>query len=132
MKVVYIAAPVAAPTAEAIEDNLCRAEALARHALERGYAPICVHSMIARAVFGDEQNPEHRARGMAVDMEIVRSVARTGGELWVLYPPGSPFPSKGCHDELQAYLTNRERGWIVRWFRMEPDLVEVESRGGAG
>lgn len=81
----YVAAPYsdAYPTIRAW--HVSRAVLLARLAMACGYAPVEVHTSIAAGVYGDDSDPEQRARGMAATAAICRGVLATpGAVLWAL------------------------------------------------
>ena len=121
---VYIAAPYASqdPLVRAL--NVRRACALARLAVEMGLAPICVHPGIA-PIYGDEETPELRARGLAVDLALVELVARAGGALWLLWADEGPPVTEGVALERVAFGTpeREEGGSWSRWFE------DFESEG---
>lgn len=76
MKVVYIAAPLSAPTQEEMDRNREVALAWFFYAAECGYAPVA--SWIQLSAHWPE-TPENRARGLAIDVAIVRKC----DEIWL-------------------------------------------------
>jgi len=81
----YIAAPYGDPSPTIRAWHVSRARLLARLALACGYAPIVVHGEIEAGTYGDDSDPEQRARGMAASAAICRGVLATpGAVLWAL------------------------------------------------
>ena len=108
---VYVAAPFAGDVAE----NVRRAAALSRLAVERGHAPICVHPAIAAGCYGDDAVPEERERGLQAVCRLVEVVAWHGGELWVLLRDDGTM-SAGVTREVEAWLDAGGRPYaVVRW-----------------
>ena len=122
---VYIAAPYGQTAWHTVGENIRRADALARHAVEQGYAPIVIHRAIAAGVYGDDFNAAERDRGIMAARSIAASVATAGGELWLLHTPSGGV-TFGCRMEVRAYLD--ARGNEVREFRMG-DNFDVEELG---
>ena len=120
MTPVYIAAPYAPARGLTATDNLVRAHALARHAMSLGYAPIVIHGAVQVGVYGNDDNPSERARGIEAACAIAKAVGRAGGELWLLRLPGGGV-SNGCDREARAFETARLGA--LRWFEMNPDLT---------
>jgi len=116
-EVVYIAAPLGAETDAEIEANVRRAEALGRVAIACGLAPIVVHSNAGR-LFGSDNDPEARERGIQADLAIVRAVAAVGGHFWCLLR-GDGTLSAGCRREHEEFL--RSGGCRVQMFGDVPD-----------
>lgn len=116
---VYIAAPYGAPTPEGRAENTRRAVALAALAAAWGRAPICVHPLIEAGVFGDDDNPADRARGLAC-MAQVEAVAKADGEMWVLLRDDG-LMSRGCLAEVEAWQRVAEIGTRTRWFLRDGD-----------
>ena len=82
---VYVAAPYGDPSPTIRAWHVARARLLARLALATGYAPIVVHGEISACTYGDDSDPEQRARGMAASAAICRGVLSTpGAVLWAL------------------------------------------------
>lgn len=82
---VYIAAPFAAATPEARAKNVRRACVLAAYAVRRGLAPVVVHPLVELGIFGRDDAPEERERGLAAACALAEMVGRhAGGCLWVL------------------------------------------------
>lgn len=100
---VYICAPYAASTAEKRARNVARAAALTRLAAEEGYMPFCAHVGIV-PVYGEEETPELREMGLAVDCSWVRLIAaHPEGEFWVLWPSSGSI-SSGMHREYREWI----------------------------
>jgi hypothetical protein len=96
MQVVYICAPLDAPTPEGIAHNIARAEALGRLVVHCGHAPIVVHSS-SSALYGTDH-----ARALESDKAIVRMIARFGGMLWILERDDGTL-SPGCGVESDTW-----------------------------
>ena len=94
--------------------------ALARHAMSLGYAPIVIHGAVQVGVYGNDDNPSERARGIEAACAIAKAVGRAGGEFWLLRLPGGGV-SSGCDREARAFET--ARFGALRWFEMESDLT---------
>lgn len=114
----YIAAPYAAPTPEGRAENTRHAADLAALAVAWGRAPICVHPLIRAGVFGDDDNPADRERGLACCVAQVEAVTRSGGERWILLRDDESM-SEGCRRELEAWGRVGGSSNRVRWFRRE-------------
>lgn len=81
----YIAGPFNEPSETIRAWHVSRARLLARLALATGYAPIVVHGEIEAGTYGDDSDPEQRARGMAASAAICRGVLSTPeAVLWAL------------------------------------------------
>ena len=81
----YIACPYSDPSPTIRARHVDRAVLLARLAMACGLAPVEVHTSIAAGVYGDDSDPEQRARGMAATAAICRGVLATpGAVLWAL------------------------------------------------
>ena len=99
--VVYICAPYGHTAPEVVKMNVEDAEQLARFAVHMGYSPIVVHSYID-AVFGDDNNPVLRKRGLGCVVSIAWSVARSRGHLWVVQRENGTL-SDGCQREVNIF-----------------------------
>ena len=115
MTPIYIAAPYAPRPGLTTTENITRAHALARHAMRLGYAPVVIHGAVQVGVFGNDDDPEERARGIEAACAIAAAIGRAGGELWLLVLPEGGL-SSGCEREAEAYL--RAGGTVERRFRM--------------
>ena len=135
MKCVYIAAPYASDHPDGIATNVRRAVALGRLATEQGLAPIVVHPSILAGVYGDDNDPEARARGLKCTVAIAKLVARTSGHLWVLRNDDSTM-SKGVAGEVVVWMRATGMGaqseglhsftW-ERWVQLHPELEDYLS-----
>ena len=96
----YVAAPFsdASPTIRAW--HVARAVLLARLAMACGLAPVEPHTSIAAGVYGDDSNPEQRARGMVATRQIAALVMSGGGKMWALLRDDYSM-SDGVRDEVQ-------------------------------
>ena len=147
----YVAAPYSDPSETIRAWHVARARLLARLALACGYAPIEPHSSIAAGVYGDDGDPEQRARGMAASAAICRGVLATrGAVLWALLRDDQGM-SEGTRSEWQiareAKAVPQGRTWwdwrrtvaahasdlLPEWDRLatRPDAVG-EWEGGDG
>lgn len=63
-RTVYVAAPYDAPDARHRAHNVLRASALVSMLHREGRAPICVHSLVEAGAYGDDADPEARAKGL--------------------------------------------------------------------
>lgn len=103
MNPVYIAAPFGAPTQELRALNTGRAVLLARAAYIDRLLPVCQHPLILAGVFGDDETPAQRRRGMAASLEALGLVQRhTGGRLWVL-EVAAGVVSDGTQQEIRSW-----------------------------
>lgn len=118
---------IAAPYAGSVPENLRRVTALAAVVLAEGRAPIVVHHAIAAGVWGSDDIPEERERGIAANLAVVRLVASGGGWLDVLTRDDGSL-SAGTHLEVEAY---REAGGAVVvywcWEAVEERLREFDG-----
>lgn len=80
----YVAAPFGAPTRFEQEVNTRRAEYVGEIMAARGFRPVVVHTAILAGAFGDDNDPEARARGLAATVDIMRGVLARGGIVVVL------------------------------------------------
>ena len=101
--VVYICGPFAAPDQGAVAENIKRAEILGRIAVNRGYAPIVVHSNVEE-LFGSDRDPALRAVGLECNLAVTRAVAESGGFLWVITRDDGTL-SEGCSAEAIEFTT---------------------------
>ena len=127
-RVAYIAAPFAPWEGETtdptvwgylgVEDNLGRVRKLAAHAFrhESGIAPVYIHEAIALGVYGNDENPEERERGLQAAALIAESIAVAGGELWLLELPNGRL-SHGTAFEAAAFLRAAKRAGLVATVR---------------
>lgn len=100
---VYIAAPFAPNEGLSISENVARAAALAALAVEEGLAPIFIHREVATGLFGRDEVPEERARGLALTRRLAEVVGEAQGALWVLELPSGAL-SSGCEGEVEAFM----------------------------
>lgn len=101
MSLLYIAAPLGAPTAAHRRWHRERAELLAALAFAAGYTPVYVHTY-AETAMGPDTDPDARERGLARSLAAVRAVAVACGGLWVLLRDDGT-PSAGCAREIAEY-----------------------------
>ena len=119
MTPIYIAAPYAPRPGLTTTENITRAHALARHAMRLGYAPVVIHGAVQVGVFGNDDDPEERARGIEAACAIAAAIGRAGGELWLLVLPEGGL-SSGCEREARAFES--ARFGALRWFEMDSAL----------
>ena len=100
---VYIAAPFAPNEGLSIEENIERAAALAAMAVMLGFAPVFVHREVATGLYGRDEFPEERARGLAMTRRLAEIVGEARGLLWVLELPSGRL-SSGCEGEVEAFM----------------------------
>lgn len=110
----YIAAPFSDSSETIRSWHVARARLLARLALATGYAPICVHGEIEAGTYGDDSDPEQRARGMAASAAICRGVLATpGAVLWALTNDDGTM-SAGVKAEVAiGHSGRRGRSWYT-------------------
>ena len=82
--IVYIAGPYAASSDEERTENVRRIGEVARFALSLGFAPITVHAAIEAGHYGDDSDPEARARGLDATCEIAGRIALSGGHFFAI------------------------------------------------
>ena len=114
---VYIAAPFAPNEGLSISENVARAAALAALAVEEGLAPIFIHREVATGLFGRDEVPEERARGLALTRRLAEVVGEAQGALWVLELPSGAL-SSGCEGVVEAFMAASVTRHIRR-FRWE-------------
>lgn len=100
---VYIVAPFAPNEGLSVEDNVARAVALAAHAVTKGMAPLLVHREVDAGLYGRDDIPEERARGLALTRRLAQAMGEARGALWVLELPSGRL-SSGCAGEVEAFL----------------------------
>jgi len=101
--VVYIAAPYAANEGLSIEENVQRAVALAELAAAQGYAPLFVHREVGMGLYGRDEVPEERERGLRSTRMLAQTVGYAQGELWMLRLPSGRW-SSGCEGERAGFI----------------------------
>jgi hypothetical protein len=106
----------AAPYAGDVMTNVAVSGAFGAYAVARGFAPVVPHMMIFAGIYGNDDIPEERERGMKCTLAIVVAVAHDAGELWVLRREDGTI-SPGCLAEIEAYsaaFTERYTGkpWV--------------------
>ena len=106
--VVYICAPYGDKDPAVVQQNIERAEKMARYAVYMGYSPVVVHSYIDR-VFGDDNDPELRKRGLGCVVSIAWAVAMAGGKLWLMQKPNGSITS-GCAKEVNIFRSATRSG----------------------
>lgn len=110
MSVVYIAAPYASNEGLSIEENVRRAVALAELAACDGYAPLLVHREVREGLYGRDEVPEERERGLRATRAIAQMVGYAQGELWILQLPSGGI-SSGCANEHTSFLFGAMRAY---------------------
>ena len=115
--VVYIAAPYAANEGLSIEENVRRAVALADRAAAEGHAPLLVHREVRAGLYGRDEVPEERERGLRATRSLARRVGTAQGELWILQLPSGQI-SSGCDGERTSFVSGalraRDMGAVLR------------------
>lgn len=115
MTPIYIAAPYRPVAQMSILDNVWRAERLAAVARSHGHAPVCIHRAILAGMYGDDNDPTERDRGVALACAIAEAIGKAGGELWILLTPTGQI-SAGCAREASAFASvceGRVRMWAM-------------------
>lgn len=107
MSLVYVAAPLGAPTAALRAWHRERATLLCALAFAMGLVPVCVHPY-AETAMGSDADPDARARGLAYALAAVEAVAKAGGALWVLRREDGTL-SAGCQEESSRWLVLNAR-----------------------
>lgn len=125
---VYIAAPYADPTPEGIRWNIARASLMGRLAFEMGHTPIVPH-VLGAALFGTDETPQTRADALRYGLDLVRDVARAGGDLWVLTRDDGTL-SDGCAAEVARFQASAPRTTVLSF--TWPDHGPVFVRHGLG
>ena len=131
----YIAAPFSDSSETIRSWHVARARLLARLALATGYAPICVHGEIEAGTYGDDSDPEQRARGMAASAAICRGVLATpGAVLWALLRDNGER-SEGVAAEMRiavdggaGLLMDTWKAWRLRVHVHAPHLLPEWDR----
>jgi len=108
MSVVYVAAPFAPNEGLSIEENVRRAVALAEMAVSEGYAPLLVHREVSAGLYGRDEVPEERERGLRATRAIAQMVGYAQGELWILQLPSGQI-SSGCGGERERFVSGALR-----------------------
>lgn len=81
---VYIAAPLGAPTPTLRRWHRERANLLAALAFASNRTPVCVHTYAELAI-GSDADPKARKRGLRRSMDALEVVFRSDGCMWVLF-----------------------------------------------
>jgi hypothetical protein len=117
MSVVYVAAPFAPNEGLSIEENVRRAVALAEMAASLGCAPLLVHREVRAGLYGRDEVPEERERGLRATRAIAQMVGYAQGELWILQLPSGQI-SSGCIGERTSFVSGalraRDMGAMLR------------------
>jgi hypothetical protein len=108
MSVAYIAAPFASNEGLSVEENVQRAVALAELAVSEGYAPLLVHREVRAGLYGRDEVPEERERGLRATRFLARMVGYAQGELWILQLPSGQI-SSGCDGERTRFVSGALR-----------------------
>ena len=101
MKLLYLAAPYAAPTAAGVERNRTRARIMAEYAVRLGFCPVYTHDMPIYG--GSEDVPGVRDRALAHGLALAEWVAKSGGQMWVLTRDDDSI-SDGCRAETERFM----------------------------
>lgn len=123
---------IIAPYAGDIDRNVARAVLLGRLALAHGLAPVVVHPAIKAGVYGDDDVPEERERGLRAACGIARTVVAAGGDVWALtddngsLSAGSRIEWHACE---QAANPRARLGWM---YRKRIDFRESFEAAGLG
>lgn len=122
---VYLAAPFAPnPTLGlTTEENLRRVNLFMDLALDRGYAPMCVHHTVHAGAYGNDNVPRERERGFQVSIALAVSLLRAGGQLWVLQNPDHSL-SSGVNQEVLAVTPSYSRRIRIFWLRPDDTFEE--------
>jgi len=120
MMIVYIAGPFGG-TPEEQQANTERAEALASYAVRQGCSPICVHSGILRGVYGDDNAPADRRRGLNAVLRLVEVCE----EVWAITRDDGSL-SPGMHAEKARLDAANPRRWVqLRWDEWEENGATI-------
>ena len=103
LPICYLAGPYAAPTAEERAENVRRIGRICRWLTQdQGFAVVTVHAALHAGHYGDDDNPKHRAQGIAADLELVRMVRAAGGRFFALSRDDGSL-STGTQQEAEAF-----------------------------
>lgn len=111
MKVVYIAGPYAAPTADEIARNVRRAVALGRYAAHLGYTPLVPHAQGWAGVYGAADESEAGVRELA--LRCSQDLAARADEVWIIQRDDGTR-SEGSHLEAEAHRLRSGRPHLPR------------------
>lgn len=103
MNSAFISGPIKAATPAELSENVRRAVHLARWSVERGYAPMCAHPGVAAGMYGREEVPAERERGLRICEALAADVARSGGAMFVILRDDGTA-SQGVAREVRAYF----------------------------
>ena len=96
---------------------LRRAVALADRAAAEGHAPLLVHREVRAGLYGRDEVPEERERGLRATRSLARMVGNAQGELWILQLPSGQI-SSGCVGERTSFVSGalraRDMGAVLR------------------
>lgn len=111
---VYVAAPFGDADPARVRWNVARAEALARLLFLEGLAPVSVHGPIASGIYGDDRDPEERARGTAATLAALEAFTKGGGFLVALARDDGEL-SRGTEADVEAVEDLGGRVVVVTW-----------------
>jgi hypothetical protein len=129
LPLVYVAGPFA-PTPQELARapgagrqvharNTRRAEALGRYATQQGYAPFVPHSSILRGVYGNDNSPDDRERGLRVVGSIAQALGATPrSEFWCILRDDRTR-SPGSERDYRAFATAHRAAWGAVAVRQE-------------
>lgn len=115
---VYVAAPFADPSPTVRAWHVARACLLGRLALECGHAPVVVHPSIAAGVYGDDEVPHERERGLRAALEVMRGC----DALWALLRDDGTM-SAGTAEECRLFDGNPQALAWAGWRCRVPDVL---------
>lgn len=134
-RLVYVAAPFAAPTAALEALNAADARQLGRIVESLGWYPVVPHRLgySDRDLNGDP-SPECRARALAATMEVMRAVMGMGGLLAVLLEADAGTRSSGVLGEIGAWLNGSRIPpvWVTRpMLARRSTMTITDARGSS-
>ena len=119
----YIAAPLNDASPTIVAWHVARARLLARLAMACNLSPVVVHGEIEAGTYGDDADPEQRARGMAASAAICRGVLSTpGAVLWALLRDDKRM-SDGVSAEWSIALCAGRPAWGLSWAMWRKDVA---------
>jgi hypothetical protein len=103
-RLIYVAGPYRASTAEERERNTRRACRLAHLVMEAGGVPVVVHPAILHGVYGDpsDSDPVERERGVANTLALAMWIRNAGGRCVALLREDGSL-SQGTKDEVALF-----------------------------
>ena len=119
MRVIYLAHPLGAATKEGVEANKARARRWIRWVYDNFPDVAVVADWLINCDVLDDFNPEHRARGMAMNKAIISLC----GEFWMV---GGRI-SNGMNDESITAIATHSRIFDLTWLGEEPPIEVPEK-----